>query len=520
MSDERPFKIAIQALGGQGGGILSGWIVKLGERAGYIAQSTSVPGVAQRTGATIYYIELFPRRLVEAQQQDPVLALMPVPGDVDIVLASEIMEAGRAIDRGFVTGNTTLIASSHRVYAIGEKIGMGDARSSPESIYAAAQKAAGRFLVADMQTCAETTASIISSVLFGALAGAGALPIPRHDFEAVIRVQGQAVERNLAGFAAGFAALRPDRVAAPLPATDAGRTAKSNTAPAVRPLSARLTTEFPAAVQAMALEGLKRVVDYQDPHYGTLYLDRLRTILALDDGHADYRLTTSVAKHLALWMAYDDVVRVADLKTRALRFSRFRRDVVAAPGQIVHVFEYLHPRIEELCDLLPPGIAKWVLASPAARRVLGLFFGKGRRLPTTRLRGFLPLYLLASFRFLRRSSYRYRQETARIESWLALIRDAAGHDRAFATEIAALQRLIKGYGDTHARGLANFSAITATAVVAALQRQPVPAEATRRLHEAALADENGVALKAALAQLNKKSPAAYSPAARPDSARG
>ena len=519
MSDERPFKIAIQALGGQGGGILSGWIVKLGERAGYIAQSTSVPGVAQRTGATIYYIELFPRRLAEARQQDPVLALMPVPGDVDIVLASEIMEAGRAIDRGFVTGKTTLIASSHRVYAIGEKIGMGDARSSPESIYAAAQKAAGRFLVADMQTCAETTASIISSVLFGALAGAGALPIPRHDFEAVIRVQGRAVERNLAGFAAGFAALRPDRVAAPLPATDAG-TAKSNTAPAVRPLSARLTTEFPAAVQAMALEGLKRVVDYQDPHYGTLYLDRLRTILALDDGHADYRLTTSVAKHLALWMAYDDVVRVADLKTRARRFSRFRRDVVAAPGQIVHVFEYLHPRIEELCDLLPPGIAKWVLASPAARRVLGLFFGKGRRLPTTRLRGFLPLYFLASFRFLRRSSYRYRQETARIESWLALIRDAAGHDRAFATEIAALQRLIKGYGDTHARGLATFSAITATAVVAALQRQPVPAEATRRLHEAALADENGVALKAALAQLNKKSPAAYSPAARPDSARG
>lgn len=519
MSDERPFKIAIQALGGQGGGILSGWIVKLGERAGYIAQSTSVPGVAQRTGATIYYIELFPRRLAEARQQDPVLALMPVPGDVDIVLASEIMEAGRAIDRGFVTGNTTLIASSHRVYAIGEKIGMGDARSSPESIYAAAQKAAGRFLVADMQTCAETTASIISSVLFGALAGAGALPIPREDFEAVIRVQGRAVERNLAGFAAGFDALRPDRGAAPLPATDA-KTAKSNTAPAVRPLSARLTTEFPAAVQAMALEGLKRVVDYQDPHYGTLYLDRLRTILALDDGHADYRLTTSVAKHLALWMAYDDVVRVADLKTRARRFSRFRRDVVAAPGQIVHVFEYLHPRIEELCDLLPPGIAKWVLASPAARRVLGLFFGKGRRLPTTRLRGFLPLYLLASFRFLRRSSYRYRQETARIESWLALIRDAAGHDRAFATEIAALQRLIKGYGDTHARGLANFSAITATAVVDALQRQPVPAEATRRLHEAALADENGVALKAALAQLNRKSPAAYSPAARPDSARG
>ena len=159
MSKERSFKIAIQALGGQGGGVLSGWIVKLGERAGFVAQSTSVPGVAQRTGATIYYIELFPKRHAEERQQDPVLALMPVPGDVDIVLASEIMEAGRAIDRGFVTDKTTLIASSHRVYAIDEKIGMGDARVSPKSIHAVAEKAAGKFLIADMEACAEATGS-------------------------------------------------------------------------------------------------------------------------------------------------------------------------------------------------------------------------------------------------------------------------------------------------------------------------------------------------------------------------
>lgn len=498
MSDARPFKIAIQALGGQGGGVLSGWIVKLGERAGYIAQSTSVPGVAQRTGATIYYIELFPRRLAEERQRDPVLALMPVPGDVDIVLASEVMEAGRAIDRGFVTGNTTLIASSHRVYAIGEKIGMGDARIDPESIHAVAEKTAGRFLIADMEACAQATNSIISSVLFGALAGSDALPMPREAFEAVIRDQGRAVERNLAGFAAGFDAVRSDG-GDEAPPEEEAETVESTAAPAVRSLLTRLTTEFPEAVHDMAFEGLKRVVDHQDPRYGTLYLDRLATILTLDDGEADYRLTTTVAKHLALWMAYDDVVRVADLKTRATRFSRFRRDVVAAPGQIVHVSEYMHPRIEELCDLLPPAVAKWILGSTAARKVLGVFFGKGRRLPTTKLRGFIPLYILASFRFMRRSSYKYQQETARIENWLELIREAAGYDRAFATEIAALQRLIKGYGDTHARGLRNFAAITD--VLDTLKRQPDPADATRRLHNAALADENGLALKAALAAL-------------------
>jgi NAD-dependent dihydropyrimidine dehydrogenase PreA subunit len=52
----------ILAMGGEGGGVLADWIVDLGEHnGGYLAQTTSVPGVAQRTGATIYYVELFPK---------------------------------------------------------------------------------------------------------------------------------------------------------------------------------------------------------------------------------------------------------------------------------------------------------------------------------------------------------------------------------------------------------------------------------------------------------------------------
>ena len=52
--------IAILAMGGEGGGVLADWIVDLAEHAGYLAQTTSVPGVAQRTGSTIYYLEIFP----------------------------------------------------------------------------------------------------------------------------------------------------------------------------------------------------------------------------------------------------------------------------------------------------------------------------------------------------------------------------------------------------------------------------------------------------------------------------
>src|SRR5690606_17619806 len=122
----------ILAMGGEGGGVLADWIVDLGKHNGYLAQTTSVPGVAQRTGATIYYVELFPKSLADAAGKPPVLALMPTPGDVDVVLASELMEAARAVQRGLVTAErTTLISSTHRVYSIAEKSALGDGLVDP-----------------------------------------------------------------------------------------------------------------------------------------------------------------------------------------------------------------------------------------------------------------------------------------------------------------------------------------------------------------------------------------------------
>ncbi len=109
--------------------MLADWLVDLAQHGGYLAQATSVPGVAQRTGATIYYVELFPEDAARAAGREPVLALMPMPGDVAIVIASELMEAARAIERGFVTPDETLlVTSTHRVFAMTEKIALGDGR--------------------------------------------------------------------------------------------------------------------------------------------------------------------------------------------------------------------------------------------------------------------------------------------------------------------------------------------------------------------------------------------------------
>ena len=130
-----------------------------------------------------------------------------MPGDVDIVLASELMEAARAVERGFVTPDKTLlIASTHRVYAMTEKIALADGRADAASLFAACRNAAQKLIAFDMAALADATASVLSAVMFGALAGAGALPMTRSAFEAAIRRGQVGVTSSLAAFSAGFEA--------------------------------------------------------------------------------------------------------------------------------------------------------------------------------------------------------------------------------------------------------------------------------------------------------------------------
>lgn len=489
--------IAILGLGGQGGGVLADWIVQLGEANGFVAQGTSVPGVAQRTGSTVYYVEWIP-----AGPRAPILALMPVPGDVDIVIASELMEAGRAIQRGFVDARTTLIASTHRIYAIAEKSALADGRASSARILAAAEARSGRFVGFDMDALSSATGSVISAVLFGALAGADALPVPRGAFEAAIRAGGKAVEANLRGFAAGFDAARqpPAPPAAAPAAADDAFVPPQPTSAAGRALAARIADTLPAPAHGFAAEGVRRLMDYQDGAYAGLYIDRLARIAAVDGtGGA---LTREAARHLALWMSYEDTIRVAALKIRASRMARVREEVRAEPDQIIAVIEYLHPRFEEVCETLPAAIGARLIDSPGWRRRLAPLFERGRHVETTGIRWFTLMAVLASLRRIRRRTLKYQREQARIEAWLQRVVAAAARDGALAVELVRCQRLIKGYGDTHARGLHRFERIMA--VADELGDRTDGGDIVARLRTAALADEAGTALDAELARLGSR----------------
>ena len=149
-------KLAIMAVGGQGGGVLTNWIEDLARAQGYACQATSVAGVAQRTGATIYYVEMVPDT-----GRAPIFSLAPAAGDVDILIAAEMMEAGRAIMRGLVTPDrTVLIASTHRALAVSEKTVPGDGIANADEVRAAAEIAARRLILGDMERLATEHRSV------------------------------------------------------------------------------------------------------------------------------------------------------------------------------------------------------------------------------------------------------------------------------------------------------------------------------------------------------------------------
>lgn len=492
----RPITFTLAALGGQGGSVVTDWLIAAGRREGYIAQATSVPGVAQRTGATIYYLEFFPRAALPPDGGEPVMGLMPHPGDVDVVVASELMEAGRAVQRGIVTPErTTLIASTHRVYAIGEKTQPGDGRADAAKVAELAAAQARRFLAFDMAQVAEENGAVISAVILGAVAGSGALPFSVQSCREAVRASGLAVEANLAAFDA--AVLRVQQPAAAV--ADARAVASATTAPPAARLDAllaRIDGQFPAAARDTLRAGVQRLVDYQDLAYAELYLQRVQdTCRAAQEAETFGALTEAVARGLALWMAFEDTIRVADLKIRPARMRRLQREVRAAPRQPVHVTEFMTPRVEELCGTLPAALGRRLLRSPRWRRCLEPLTGN-RDVRTTTISGFLLLYALAALRRFRRGTLRFQEENARIVAWLELVGRIAGRDARLACELAECQRLVKGYGDTHERGLRNFERVVAAAE--ALAGRPEAAAAVRGLREAALRDEDGVALEEAL----------------------
>ena len=485
------YGILIAALGGEGGGVLADWLVQCALRQGLPVQATSVPGVAQRTGATSYYIELLREPLTGAAQ--PVFGLTPVPGCVDVVVASELLEAARMVERGFVTARTTLLSSTHRVYTTLEKMHMADGRQDPQRLADAARAMARHTVLFDMEAITSRSGTVISAVMFGALAGAGVLPWPRSVCEDVIRESGKGVQASLAGFAAAFdEAHEPSK-----PESVVSRDALQVLADAHLPVPLRQAWTvrlqvWPASVQLLAAHGALRCRDYQHDAYANDFLENVRGLVAASTPAASEALDEAV-RHLALWMCFEDVIRVADLKTRRSRYARVALEAQVSPGDIVRVTEHFKPGIDEVAAVLPRALGER-LVSLATRRGWMAKAHVGLHIRSTSLWGFLMLRGLAWLRPLRPRSLRFAQEHETLTVWLGAMRQVLPQAPALALALAGLPQVLKGYGDTQARGRLNYARLWATHVVPVLTGAGDADHATQGLRAAlaaTLADPEG-----------------------------
>lgn len=444
---QRPLCVIISALGGQGGGLLAEWLADAADRGGYPAQSTSIPGVAQRTGATTYYFELLPDPEPPAS---PLFNLFPSTDDVDLVAALEPTEAGRTLENGFVTARTTVVTCLRHIYSTAEKVVAGDGTVPVAPVLEGLRHAAGRLITLDGD---EAGGGQVNAVMFGAIAASGVLPLREAHCRAAIEAKGVAVEANLAAFDCGLRVARAD------PETG-GPVSSQHYLPAPAQLAPRLK-QWPDSLQALVGHGLARLVDYQNHRYAERYLQRMEQVLAADRGaggeNRDWVLTREAARRLAAWMSFEDVIRVAQLKTRPGRIARIREELGAADAEPVSIVDYLKPGRAELVGTLPVSLARLVPrkgdGQPPANP------GRPMRVRTSSALGYASFKLLAALRPLRPRSERYRREQAAIERWLNAIISSANVDYDLACQVAELAVWARGYGLVRDRGMSRIDAL-------------------------------------------------------------
>ena len=461
----KPISILVCALGGEGGGVLAEWLYAAAVRAGHAAQSTSIPGVAQRTGATTYYLEI-----AATAGHHAVFSLSPVPGEIDLLVSSELLETVRQVGLGFANAERTLIISATaRVLTVAEKAVLTDGRSDSAALAQLLHAHARAAELLDLGEMARRAGTVMSSVMLGAIAASGVLPFTRAVFEDTIRAGGVGVDASLRGFALAF-----EHVAAQTQQREL-------VAAALKPTEPNLL----ALARA-------RLAEYQDAAYVRLYDERLAQVRAAEGVAGP--VTLEMTRWLALWMAFDDIVRVAQLKLARTRQARIRHEVGARDDEVVKTFDHFKPGVSEFAALLPAPLAQRLLAWDRRRVQAGREpWALAIKLGTHTVFGVLTLKLLAGLRGQRRRGQRFALEQQLLDEWLAAVVAGTREAAALGLELAKCGRLIKGYGSTNERGKENLLHIVRHLARSAASPNE-RAAAVRAAREAALADDAGIAL--------------------------
>jgi indolepyruvate ferredoxin oxidoreductase beta subunit len=460
MSDgPQRISLLIAAVGGQGGHILGEWLLAAARLADWQARGVGLPGLSQRGGATIYYLEF----AHGPQAEKAVFCPFPIPGDLDIILGQELLELVRAAFQ-YGGDKCKIVGSTHRIYTVPERLAQQAELLSERDAAELLKGRCERAILFDASRVARGEGLdqvAANSVLLGALAASDFLPLPAECFEEAIRQIGPAPETNLRAFRAGFKAARQTLDAAAPELSIGERARNESTAERSLPRSIRRDIGYRAVAAVpelapIASEAARQLTAYQDTAYAQLYLARLQQVLNMDiernDGRCD--LTAEFARVLAVRMTFEDMFRVAELKTDPRRFSQIRLELGADRDEILHITDYLCPQVEQIVGALPDALARPLLRLLAPIRFRSL----PMRVSTSSIPGYFLLRSMAALKFLRPLSWNFRQEEKWIRLYARRVMDCARADYELGVLAASAGELVKGYGDTRRKMLACWNA--------------------------------------------------------------
>ncbi|MGJ4950833.1 DUF6537 domain-containing protein [Bradyrhizobium sp. HKCCYLS20291] len=209
-----------------------------------------------------------------------------------------------------------------------------------------------------------------------------------------------------------------------------------------------LPERLPEAAVPVVSDGIHLLMEYQGATYAQLYVDRIKRFVRRSD--VDPAMLCEIAQHLAERMAYEDLIRIAQLRLMSL--ERGRR-----PGGR-ETDDVRRFRLDELLGALPQAVADsmstgfeqigWL-----GRRRIKVRFSVRSRFAVRRLK------LMAGLRRWRLQSVRYVEERAWAERWLHMIARALDKQPAAAHAVIATATMIQGQGDAYRQGLADWHAI-------------------------------------------------------------
>ncbi len=472
MELKKPITVLVAAVGGQGGQLFSQWLFDAAKEAGFYPVGVGLPGLSQREGATVYYLEFFAEPEATAT-----FSPFPEKGKVHVLVGLELLELLRALREGYLAEDGAIIGSTHRVLTTDEKLPFKGGFVTAEQVMPFLQGQAKQCIAFDAVRAAALTGlseRAANAILFGALAASGVLPFPTDAFRKAIEHYGVAVAFNLRAFDFG---LRYREWLHQLSALDDFSTREWETLP-----EPKLPAEVQQKMERLSVDdelatilqhAARWLCHYQDARYFARYLDCVREVYERDerrgtrdgDRTTDLLVTKEVARILAMRMAYEDAIRVAQLKTQRQRFERLRYEHQLDNNAIYRILDFFSPDWDELTGLLPFGRTRH--KEFATREMKG---DELTRLPaqseelrrpalqlkveTSSLTGYLLLKVLHLLKPLRPYSRRFKEEWAAITEWLDEVKRSLDKDYNLAFLIARSGELVRGYGRTRRKTLA------------------------------------------------------------------